>query len=53
MFSLNDETLRFPEYTDYISHLVESGQVAVVSEEYGPHLPGRYVGARVYVLRKC
>ena len=53
MFSLNDETLRFPEYTDYISHLVESGQVAVVSEEYGPHLPGRDVGARLYVLRKC
>ena len=53
VFSLNDETLRFPEYTDYISHLVESGQVAVVSEEYGPHLPGRDVGARVYVLRKC
>lgn len=52
VFSLNDETLRFPEYTDYISHLVESGQVAVVSEEYGPHLPGRDVGARVYVLRK-
>lgn len=53
VFSLNDETLRFPEYTDYISHLVESGQVSVVSEEYGPHLPGRDVGARVYVLRKC
>ena len=52
VFSLNDETLRFPEYTDYISHLVESGQVSVVSEEYGPHLPGRDVGARVYVLRK-
>lgn len=27
--------------------------LAVVSEEYGPHLPGRDVGARVYVLRKC
>ena len=53
VFSLNDETLRFPGYTDYISHLVESGQVSVVSEEYGPHLPGRDVGARVYVLRKC
>ena len=53
VFSLNDETLRFPEYTDYISNLVDSGQVAVVSQEYGQHLPGRDVGARVYVLRKC
>ena len=53
VFSLNDETLRFPEYTDYISNLVDSEQVAVVSQEHGQHLPGRDVGARVYVLRKC
>ena len=24
-----------------------------VKEEYGPHLPGRDVGARGYILRKC
>ena len=53
VFSLNDETLRSPKYTDYISSLAQSGQVEVVSQEYGPHLPTRDVGARVYVLRKC
>lgn len=52
VFTLNDETLRFPEYTDYIEHLVSAGAVEIVSDEYGPHLPDRDVGARVYVLRK-
>ena len=52
VFTLNDETLRFPEYTDYIDKLVSAGQAEIVSMEYGPHLPTRNVGARVYVLRK-
>lgn len=52
VFTLNDETLRFPEYTDYIDALVTAGEVEIVSMEYGPHLPTRDVGARVYVLRK-
>ena len=52
VFTLNDETLRFPEYTDYIDKLISANQVEVVSMEYGPHLPTRGVGARVYVLRK-
>ena len=52
VFTLNDETLRFPEYTDYIDGLVNAGKVEIVSMDYGPHLPARDVGARVYVLRK-
>lgn len=52
VFTLNDETLRFPEYTDYIDALVTAGEVEIASMEYGPHLPTRDVGARVYVLRK-
>ncbi len=52
VFTLNDETLRFPEYTDYIADLVKAGTVDIVSEEYGPHLPARNVGAKVIVLRK-
>ena len=52
VFTLNDETLRFPEYTDYIDRLVRSGKVEIASMEYGAHLPARDVGARVYVLRK-
>ena len=52
VFTLNDETLRFPEYTDYIDELVSQGKVEIASVEYGPHLPARDVGARVYVLRK-
>lgn len=52
VFTLNDETLRFPEYTDYIDQLVSQGAVEIVSMEYGPHLPARGVQARVYVLRK-
>ena len=53
VFTLNDETLRFPEYTDYIDRLVSAGEVEIASVEYGPHLPARDVGAGVYVLRKC
>ena len=52
VFTLNDETLRFPEYTDYIDALVTARKVEIASMEYGPHLPTRNVGARVYVLRK-
>ena len=52
VFTLNDETLRFPEYTDYIDGLVNAGEVEIASMEYGSHLPARNVGARVYVLRK-
>ena len=52
VFTLNDETLRFPEYTEYIDDLVSQGDVVIVSNEYGPHLPSRGVQARVYVLRK-
>ncbi len=52
VFTLNDETLRFPEYTDYIDKLVAVGAVEIAFMEYGPHLPARDVGARVYVLRK-
>ena len=52
VFTLNDETLRFPEYTDYIDGLVSRGEVEIVSMAYGPHLPARGVQARVYVLRK-
>lgn len=53
VFTLNDETLRFPDYTGYIAGLVSSGEAEIALEEYGPHLPARDVGARVYVLRKC
>ena len=53
VFTLNDETLRFPEYTDYIDRLVSAGKTEIALVEYGPHLPARNVGARVYVLRKC
>jgi predicted TPR repeat methyltransferase len=52
VFTLNDETLRFPEYTVYVDELVSAGEVEIASMEYGPHLPARDVGARVYVLRK-
>lgn len=52
VFTLNDETLRFPEYTDYIDQLLANGEVELTANEYGPHLPTRKIGARVYVLRK-
>ena len=52
VFTLNDETLRFPEYTDYIDGLVSKDEAEVASVEYGPHLPARDIRAKVYVLRK-
>ena len=42
----------YADYTDYIDALVSTEDVEIVSMEYGPHLPTRDVGARVYVLRK-
>jgi predicted TPR repeat methyltransferase len=51
-FSLNDHALEDPDYEDRIKALVEAGQVEVVSDAYGDHLPGIGLKAKIYVLRK-
>ena len=52
VFTINDETLNHPEYEKYVDGLVTSEAIEIVSRDYGPHLPARGVGAKVYVVRK-
>ena len=50
-FSLNDTALEDGGYEDKIRQLVDAGVARVVFEEYGDHLPGIDLRAKVYVLR--
>lgn len=52
VFTLNDDALKYPEYVDCVTGLIEGGTVELVSDTYGPHLPARGVQAKVYVLKK-
>jgi len=48
--SYNDATLADPAYLDAMA---AAGSVAeLLFEEYGPHLPAKEMGAKVYVLRR-
>lgn len=52
VFSLNDHAREDPGYEQEIERLAEAGKIAVVSNENGPHLPGRGLEALVCVLRR-
>ncbi len=52
VFSLNDHTLKDPEYEARINENVDAGRAAVRFREHGPHLPGIGMQSRVYVLQK-
>ncbi len=52
VFSLNDHTMEDPSYVAKVDELVATGEVAIASMAYGPHLPGRDLKAMVYVLRR-
>ena len=51
-FSLNDHALAEEAYEQRIGELKDSGKVEVAFDEYGDHLPGIGLKARIYVLRK-
>lgn len=47
--SFNDATLEDARYLDAMAAATD-GPARLVSEEYGPHLPGKDMGSTVYVL---
>jgi predicted TPR repeat methyltransferase len=49
--SLNDETLRDAAFSARIPRLTLDGKALLLQKEHGPHLPGRDLGATVFVLR--
>lgn len=53
-FSMNDESMKLPEYAGRLKQSVADGEVTIRSEEYGPHLSnnGENSGATVYVLER-
>lgn len=51
-FSFNDATLADRAYTDRLDIATLAPDIEVVFEEHGPHLPGKNMGATVYVLRR-
>jgi predicted TPR repeat methyltransferase len=52
--SFNDHALAVPEYFGKLKAYLDTGRADLVSEDYGPHLPGveGNTGSKVYVLRK-
>jgi len=51
-FSLNEHTLKDPEYMEVVGRLVEAGETELVFDEYGDHLTGLGSKSRIVVLRK-
>jgi len=52
VFSFNDHALALPEFPAAIEGYAASGRFEVLESDHGPHLPGKGIGARVYVLRR-
>ncbi|MEM6616531.1 MAG: class I SAM-dependent methyltransferase [Pseudomonadota bacterium] len=51
VFSFNDHTLEDPSYKDFVEDQEKSGHLSILEDEHGLHLPGKDMGARVYVVR--
>ena len=51
-FSLNDHALENPLYEETIHRLAHAGDVQVVFEDYGDHLPGLGLKSKICVLEK-
>ena len=54
VFSMNDESMKMPEYAGRLKASVEDKEVRVLSENYGPHVSkhGKNSGSTVYVLER-
>ncbi|MDH3705212.1 MAG: methyltransferase domain-containing protein [Acidimicrobiia bacterium] len=50
--SLSDHALTVPEFPGAVDEVVASGRADLVSDGYGPHLPGIDLGSRIIVLRR-
>lgn len=52
VFSFNDHTLEDPSFAAAVTARVEGGDFQLMEAEHGPHLPGKGIESRVYVLRR-
>ena len=52
-FTLNDTALEDGSYEAKIREIVDSGAAQILSDEYGEHIPGMDLKAKIYVLRSC
>ena len=52
VLSLNDAALADPDYTSEIQRATDLKTAVLLSEEYGPHMSTKRVGATVYVLKR-
>ncbi|MCM2562114.1 methyltransferase domain-containing protein [Lutimaribacter sp. EGI FJ00015] len=51
-FSFNDHTLEHPEFEGKVNEWVDPAAARLLFREHGPHLPGKDLGAIVYVLER-
>lgn len=51
-FSYNDATLPVTTYVDELKSVQNEGIAELIFDEYGPHLPGKGMKSRVYILEK-
>ncbi len=52
VFSFNDHTLSDPAFEGRMHAALAAGRAELVSQEHGPHLPGKGLMSTVYVLRR-
>jgi len=51
-FSFNDHALEDPVFEGKVNFYLEAGLMRMVASEYGPHLPGANLNARIYLVQK-
>lgn len=52
VLSFNDHTLEDPDYDAKVAQVQNTGEMRLIFEEYGDHLPGKDMRSKVYVLEK-
>ena len=53
VFSFNDHTLEDPSFEARVAEATSNGSANLLSEQYGPHLPGLNMNSKVYVIEKA
>jgi len=53
VFSYNDHALADPQYVGRLNQWLDCGAARLLSQSYGPHLPGKDLNSNVYVVEKA
>ncbi len=53
VFSYNDHALADPIYEGALNGWLDCGAARLLSNDYGPHLPGQGLNSNVYILQKA